>query len=70
MPELSNKQFVHHLGLRCPACGVNDTATATNLVETDSGSAWQDVHCESCKATWQDVYKLVGYDNLKTEEMR
>ena len=34
-------------------------------VEIDNGSAWQEVKCDSCKATWQDVYKLTGYDNLE-----
>ena len=43
------------------------TMTKTNeqyIEETDSSSAWQNIECNSCKVTWQDVYKLTGYDNL------
>jgi len=41
---------------------------AARLVETDDGSAWQEMICFECNATWQDIYKLVGYDNLKGAE--
>ena len=63
----SNENYVRHLGQRCPTCGAY-RVVATRLVETDDASAWQEMICFECNATWQDIYKLVGYDNLKGAE--
>ena len=63
---LTNAEFVSHAGTRCPACVSEDIRTTDN-VQIDDGSAWQDVECIDCHAEWQDVYSLVGYDNLDFE---
>ena len=60
----SDEQYIKTSGLQCPACEAYEVTTI-DRVETDDGSAWQEVNCDSCKATWQDIYKLTGYDNLE-----
>ena len=58
----TNEQYIE-TSYRCPSCDSIDI-TSVDDVETDSNSAWQNIECNSCKVTWQDVYKLTGYDNL------
>ena len=53
------------VGRQCPSCESYDI-TAVDQVETGSGIAWQDIECSSCKATWEDVYRLERYDNLQS----
>jgi len=60
----TDEQYIKTSGLQCPSCGAYEV-TSIDHVETDSGSAWQEVNCDSCKSTWQDIYTLTGYDNLK-----
>ena len=52
------------LGTQCPSCESYELISVDHI-ETDSGSAWQKINCNSCKATWKDIYKLTGYDNLE-----
>ena len=61
---INNYNYVKTSGQQCPSCESYEI-TSLDHVEIDNGSAWQEVKCDSCKATWQDVYKLTGYDNLE-----
>ena len=60
----TNEQYIKTSGLQCPSCEAYEVTT-TDHVETDGGFGWQEVRCDSCEATWQDVYTLTGYDNLE-----
>jgi len=63
---MSNKEFISHVGLRCPACEKYELES-TESVQVDDGYCWQGMECSDCNATWQDIYHLVGYDNLETK---
>jgi len=62
---LTDAEFISHVGLSCPACEKYELE-ATESVQVDDGIAWQGMECTACNATWQDLYNLVGYDNLDT----
>ena len=61
---INNYNYVKNSGQQCPSCEAYEVTT-TDHVETDGGFGWQEVRCDSCEATWQDVYTLTGYDNLE-----
>lgn len=54
-------------GATCPQCGERDTIEGEDFTAGDQ-SAWQSVHCTHCGASWDDLYKLVGFDNLKDSD--
>lgn len=51
-------RYVRHKGLRCPCCH-SDNLTG-NSWNADAGTATQEMGCDNCGATWQDVYTLTG----------
>ena len=59
----TNEEYIKISGQQCPSCDSYETASL-DQVSTDGGTAWYEVECKSCKATWQDIYTLTGYDNL------
>ena len=56
----TNEQYIK-TSYRCPSCDSYEVTTIDH-VEIDSNSASQKVKCDSCKATWQDIYQLIGYE--------
>ena len=69
MPKLTNEEFISKVGLVCPACSKSDISSMDS-VQIDDGFCWQEIECHTCEATWQEIYNLVGFDNLQTDEMR
>ena len=58
---MSKEQYLKNPNV-CPVCQSQEiTGGETNV---DSDSAWQEVSCNLCHATWNDVYKLIGYSEL------
>lgn len=53
-------------GAFCPACQSSDIEGGT--FEADNNYAWRRVKCLRCGASWNDVYKLTGYNNLMLPE--
>lgn len=47
----------------CPACRSENISAGDCNHEAP---ATQEVECKDCGATWNDIYKLVGYEDLKT----
>ena len=58
------KLYLKSHGRICPHCGGNDVET-TGTVDTDSDWHKEEVGCNDCKATWDDVYTLQGFENVK-----
>ena len=55
-PE-QEKQYIQGGGIKCPFCG---SAVETNgIAEINLTEAVQEVNCTKCKASWDDVYRLV-----------
>ena len=61
MPSL--KEYLEAEGLKCPNCG-SDNISAGDP-EPDGLTAVSTVGCVDCGAVWEDVYKLVGFRDLK-----
>lgn len=64
-PKFTSEQHVANAAGVCPQCGA--TNITGGFVEIEGCKAFQKVGCNSCDATWNDIYRLVGYDNLETE---
>jgi hypothetical protein len=61
---LSSRAYVIGLGLCCPNCQRTDGVHA-DTPDSDGPFGVSHVECDNCGATWDDVWKLVGYENLK-----
>lgn len=61
---MTQKEYVSIGGSKCPHCSSSNILT-DNGIQADAGHAWQDVSCDDCGATWQDIWLLTGYDNLQ-----
>ena len=55
------RDYIKH-GSCCPLCG--SEAITGGHIEVDSSGAWQELNCADCLLIWQDVYQLVGVDNV------
>lgn len=43
----------------CPKCN-SENIESSGQVQVDSSGAWQDVECNACHFTWQDIYSLTN----------
>ena len=50
----------------CPCC--DSSSIEGGHVEVECSSAWQQITCNDCGATWNDIFKLTGYADLDTSE--
>ena len=60
---LTSKKYLENCGNICPVCRSQNISAGNH--EPSSNEVWFEVTCKNCGATWQDVYELVCYDNLK-----
>ena len=58
---LGKRKSLHYHGNNCPACGEMDCVETVGDIQVDS-DAWQDVKCNRCDFTWQDVFQLSNID--------
>ena len=68
MTKLTSEQYAQTGGVDCPECGECGCIEERGSMQVDESGTMQDCECTKCKATWQDTYKLVGYDYLETPE--
>ncbi len=47
----------------CPVC--NSSKIIGGNIDNEDGECWQEVECESCKSSWQEVYNFSHIENLK-----
>ena len=57
MTDAMSKKYVKDGGKHCPFCG-SDNIESDGQAQIDGPEAWQDVTCNKCHESWQDVYKL------------
>jgi C4-type Zn-finger protein len=58
------EEYIASNGNKCPFCK-EGLVFADDTISQDNGKvAHQSVHCESCKTSWNDVWHLVGIDNI------
>ena len=67
MRKMPDWEYLAGEGLKCPACKDGD-AVAGDFLNSDGTEIVQAVSCDSCPATWKDVYKLSGYTGLEVGE--
>ena len=46
----------------CPFC--DSDQIEGGFLEMDGSSAWQPVVCNDCGKGWNDIYNLVGYEEI------
>ena len=61
--DQQQEHYVAGKGQVCPACG-SDIINQQGRLQADGGEAWADSFCFGCSASWQDRYKLVGFNDL------
>ena len=54
--------------ITCPYCGSYDIETRPMDLEGNMG--FQDVECYACGKKWNDVYKLIGVDEYRFDELK
>ena len=59
--------FIKRGGDRCPIC-YRDCVEAIDGFECDSHEAWREIECKNCHSRWHEVYKLTGYEIIRTGE--
>jgi transcription elongation factor Elf1 len=61
MKPLTDKQYLKKFN-HCPACLSTDITGGE--LNVDCNTARQKISCNTCGATWNDLYKLIGYADL------
>jgi len=62
--EKRDQEYVNSSGNICPFCK-KCTVSADGGVEVDGGVAYQGITCDSCGASWNDIYRLIGINEIK-----
>jgi len=64
--EFDAEQFyVLRGGKHCPYCGAEERSLETDgPLQADGPNAGQDVRCNECGGTWQDLFQLTGLGNF------
>jgi hypothetical protein len=55
--------YVQHLGGCCPAC--RSGQIEGDSFDYEAAQVWQRLRCLACGASWTDVYRLQGYEDLE-----
>lgn len=61
------RDYIARNGQFCPNCGSSHIEAEVAL-EADGLVAWGRIGCSDCESTWNDQYRLVGFDNLETRK--
>jgi hypothetical protein len=62
--KLSQEQYTEKEGLNCPVCGASEPEESHSPDFVGPNLLYHGCYCSTCKSSWQDVYKLIGYDNV------
>jgi len=65
---IDNEAYTFKYGLICPNCESDRVETLDSVTIDPPRYATQSILCGSCDATWDDIYNLVGYENLEVHE--
>jgi len=56
---MSQERYIRNRGLKCPFCG------GRSLEAGKFDGFFQRVRCDDCGNEWDDVFKLIGYNEVK-----
>ena len=63
-PQLMTPEaYVQQYGGCCPAC--RSGQIAGDRFDSEAAQVWQRLRCLACGASWTDVYRLQGYEDLE-----
>ena len=57
------QEYLENGGQKCPVCKSENISA--DKTEIDGSQGYANVDCRDCGATWTDIFKLVGIDNLE-----
>ena len=60
---LTSDEYVGCGGAVCPNC-TGTSFDVAHPLQVDGNQAWTQITCQTCLASWRDVYQLVGYEDL------
>ena len=61
---LSSEQYAAEAGTRCPVCKAT-SIESTEQVQVDGPNAWQEIRCNLCGSTWNELFRLTGFAELE-----
>ncbi len=59
---MTKEEYVACAGQVCPLCGSDNIAAGK--LDSEGREAWQEVKCNNCKARWNDIFTLTGYERI------
>lgn len=57
------KKYLDRRGVECPFCESSDIEGQE--INIDGGGAWQEVSCNTCGKSWNDLYELTGIEEIE-----
>jgi len=57
------KEYIKAGGSFCINCGSGNISAGR--IESEACEAWQSVVCYDCAAEWNDIFKLIGVDDIR-----
>jgi hypothetical protein len=60
------KEYVKAGGSFCINCGSGNISAGK--IQSESREAWQVVQCYDCGSTWNDIFRLIGVDDIVLPE--
>lgn len=68
VPKLvEDKEYLKKAGQICPFCKSHDISAGVDT-HIDCTVAWNEVTCNECGKKWNDIFQLIGYEEIKEEE--
>ena len=62
-PLMTPEAYVQHSGGGCPAC--RSGQMEGDSFDAEAAQVWQRIRCLACGASWTDIYRLQGYEDLE-----
>lgn len=61
---LPSDDYVKNKGKYCPHCGSRTLEVDEEADELNDESATREIFCTHCRATWKELWKMTGYQDL------
>lgn len=62
----TKKEYIKSGGGFCMNCRSGNISAGR--FEVDGGEVWQTMECYDCRAHWNDIYRLIGVDNVEVPQ--
>ncbi|MGA3118093.1 MAG: hypothetical protein ABSF90_27135 [Syntrophobacteraceae bacterium] len=56
------KEYIEAAGSFCINCGSGNISAGK--IESEGREAWQSVQCYDCGSEWNDIFRLIGADDI------